>query len=92
MAAAGRVLSTYELLENILLHLPLRQILLSQRISKSFRDLVQRSPNLRRVLFLKPVSDDVVNFEKVHDTWRKDWLRESDKQMTIVMLNPFMKV
>lgn len=49
--AAAQVLATYELLEDILLHLPLRQLLLSQRVNTGFRDVIRRSDKINRALF-----------------------------------------
>lgn len=40
---ATQVLGTYELLEEILLHLPLGQLLLAQRVNKTFRDVIRDS-------------------------------------------------
>lgn len=53
--ACDEVISTRELLEAILLQLPARDILLAQRISKAFREAVERSPSIKRKLFFKPV-------------------------------------
>lgn len=39
-SAAAKVIAILELLEAILLRLPSRDILLSQRVNKSFRDIV----------------------------------------------------
>lgn len=43
-----------ELLEQILLHLPQKDILLSQRISPTFRHTILGSPRLQKALFLLP--------------------------------------
>ena len=45
---------TFELLEQILLSLPLKDVLLMQRIGKIWRDVVMKSHKLRRSLFFKP--------------------------------------
>ncbi|GIZ48477.1 hypothetical protein CKM354_001153600 [Cercospora kikuchii] len=57
MAAATTVFDTAELLEAILLQLPLVDILRAQRINRSFQDSIKKSPSLQRALFLKPYSD-----------------------------------
>ena len=43
-----------ELLEIVLLHLPQKDILLSQRVSRSFRRTIQGSVRLQKALFLAP--------------------------------------
>lgn len=40
-----------ELLENILLQIPERDLLLSQRVNETFRDVIKHSPQLERKLF-----------------------------------------
>lgn len=52
--AIRSVLETYELLEMILLHLPMRRMLLAQRVSKATRTIIQRSIHLQRALYLLP--------------------------------------
>jgi hypothetical protein len=58
MAASSQALNTYELLENILLHLPLRQLLLAQRLNKKFHAVLQDSLKINQALFLKLASDE----------------------------------
>ncbi|KAK4545439.1 hypothetical protein LTR36_002789 [Oleoguttula mirabilis] len=53
--AANRVYDTTELLESILLYLPLHDSLLAQRVGGKFRDLVRTSHNCRKALFLEPL-------------------------------------
>lgn len=45
-----------ELLEEVVMHLPLRDILLCQRVDTHFRDVVQSSSNIKKVLFLEPAT------------------------------------
>jgi hypothetical protein len=40
MAASSSALNTYELLENILLHVPLRQQQVAQRVNKNFHAVI----------------------------------------------------
>ncbi|PPJ58335.1 hypothetical protein CBER1_04482 [Cercospora berteroae] len=54
-----------ELLENIILHLPLRDVLLCQRVDTKFRDVVQGSNTIRKVLFLEPATNKTVEFCEV---------------------------
>jgi hypothetical protein len=51
--AAQRVLSTTELLQRILLHLPVRDLLLAQCVSRSFLDLITSSLMLQEALFFR---------------------------------------
>lgn len=51
--AATRVLDTPELLEAILLYLPLRDLLHSQRVSCQFQAAVTSSPSIQRALFFR---------------------------------------
>ncbi|KAI5357998.1 putative F-box-like domain superfamily protein [Septoria linicola] len=52
--AADRALNVAELLERILLQLPMKDILLDQRVAKFWRDLVKSSPKLQQALFYRP--------------------------------------
>lgn len=52
------VLNNYELLERLLLHLPLRDLLLAKRIKRACADVIERSEAIRRALFLLPTSND----------------------------------
>ncbi|KAK4616187.1 hypothetical protein CLAFUW4_10475 [Fulvia fulva] len=72
--AAPAVFGTYELVEQILLSMPkprskttMKTILLSQRVSKTFRGVVERSKAVRKVLFFEACDD----FDKMRDyvTW-----------------------
>ncbi|KAK3723022.1 hypothetical protein LTR37_002168 [Vermiconidia calcicola] len=55
-AVVHQVLDTTELFENILLFLPLKDLLLAQRISPRFRDSIKASKNIQQALFLAPLS------------------------------------
>lgn len=50
---AAKVLDTYELLEDILLHLPLRRLLLAQGVNKKFSAVIRDSLKINKALFLK---------------------------------------
>jgi hypothetical protein len=50
--AAWKTFNTPELLEKILLHLPLHDIFTSMRVSRVFRNTVSGSPSLQRKMFL----------------------------------------
>lgn len=52
--AATRTFALPELLEQILLHLPQRDLLLDQRVSRPFHNTISSSPKLQRALFFAP--------------------------------------
>ena len=56
LPASRKVVDITELLENILLYLPLRTLLCSERVSKQFQDVIKGSPNIRQALFVEPLS------------------------------------
>ncbi|PPJ58259.1 hypothetical protein CBER1_08272 [Cercospora berteroae] len=62
MAAAAAVFDTAELLETILLQLPMRDIVRAQCVDRTFRDTIKESPSLQRALFLKPCVDFAATF------------------------------
>ena len=51
MASTLQVFSTPELLEHFLLYIPERDLLLSQRVNHTFRNLIKNSPRLQSRLF-----------------------------------------
>ena len=61
MSATTRALELPELLENILHHLPTKDLLLAQRVSKHWLHLIKGSKSLRQALFYEP--------EEVKDVW-----------------------
>ncbi|KAK3701548.1 hypothetical protein LTR37_015402 [Vermiconidia calcicola] len=78
-AAALKVLDISELLEEILLHLPLRQLLLMQQVNKRFHAHINDSPNIRNALFLGPSTEDV----EWHPRWgHKDAPRRERGHLT----------
>ncbi|KAL2843909.1 hypothetical protein BJY01DRAFT_264108 [Aspergillus pseudoustus] len=54
--AKNKVLSLRELLECILANLPERDLLLAQRVSQQWRDIIINSPLLQKQLFFQPTS------------------------------------
>lgn len=52
--STAAVLNTYELLEAIILELPMQQILDIRRVSKTWKAIIDRSKPLRTKLFLEP--------------------------------------
>lgn len=55
-SAASKVFNTTELLENILLFLDLRTLLLSKGVNTQFRDVVDGSTKIQKALFFEPLS------------------------------------
>jgi hypothetical protein len=64
IASRQAVLSTAELVEHILIHLPMLDILTAQRVCTSFRDVVEKSIAIQRKLFF--IADSP------YETWRLD--------------------
>ena len=65
MASASTVWSTYELLEQILLHLPLRALLLAQRGNKASLDVIGRSQSIQRALWLEASTTDTSEWQEL---------------------------
>ncbi|KAF2490499.1 hypothetical protein BU16DRAFT_155039 [Lophium mytilinum] len=55
-SAMDRVLGVTELLENILLKLPIRDIFQAQRVCKQWKTLIDTSPSLQQAMWLVPLS------------------------------------
>lgn len=53
--SATKVFNTVEILETILLQLPIRDVLLDQRVSRSWRAVIAGSISIQRALFLRPM-------------------------------------
>ena len=51
MAPSDQIFAVPELLENILLSLPERDLLLVQRVNQVFRNVIKTSPGIQRKLF-----------------------------------------
>lgn len=65
-SAAAAFEAVPELVENMLLRLPLPDILLAQQVSHSWNSLIKNSPTLQRALFFRPSHD--VQLVEVHVT------------------------
>ncbi|PIA95682.1 hypothetical protein CB0940_10715 [Cercospora beticola] len=73
--AAAQVLQTPELLEMILLSIPCRDLLLSQRVDRTWHSTIQGSVKLKRALFLAPTGPVVTDHGTKRllyktDTWQ----------------------
>jgi hypothetical protein len=104
MAASSSVLNTYELLENILLHLPLRQLLLAQRVNKKFHAVIEDSLKINQALFFKPSSNHHADWEDDIELERETgplspstiqqshWKQIGGHQVPVILLNPFTQL
>ncbi|KAK5163620.1 uncharacterized protein LTR77_010569 [Saxophila tyrrhenica] len=89
--ATARALNTPELLEDILLHLPLRDLLLSQRVSRTFHDVAAGSARIQKALFLQPASGETVYWDPTSPLVSDGCFRlESTDAETVVIANPFL--
>ena len=61
--AGTRLTTTFELLEQILMQLPIETVLFAQRVSQCFRSTIKNSRALQQKLFLAPVSAGHTNDE-----------------------------
>lgn len=103
---SSQVFETYELLEDILLRLPLRQLLLAQKVNKKFHTLVHDSPRIKRALFLEPTAKSFVVREREFipgtpnartwpsklGTYRPVWKLEGAAERPAVIINPFTQM
>lgn len=48
-----------EIAENILVYLPMKDLLLAQRVSSGWRDLIKSSPVLQQQLFMRPIPQNL---------------------------------
>lgn len=83
--AATKVFGKFDLLQQILLHLPLRQLLLAQRISRIAFQVVQSSTEIRQALFFLPTAN-VVHTED------ESWIEDGKDEEKLVVFNPFLDV
>lgn len=86
--AVTSVFGTPELLETILLELPIKDLLINaQRVDKTFNGTIQASAKLQQALFFKPLPGKPLNFEK---TTPPQWLESpDDERYHTVLANPF---
>lgn len=82
MSAAERVFIIPELLENILLRIPMKTLLLSQRTCRSFKAIIDGSKPLQRKLFFRPAVGEPMEFivqpsiaggNPGHNLWNHKW-------------------
>ncbi|KAK5120104.1 hypothetical protein LTR85_006585 [Meristemomyces frigidus] len=94
-SAANKVASIPDLLENILLHLPLRHLLLAQKVSKSFHLFIHDSIKIKKTLFLTPATNETVACNSPDTTQRRpfntgDWKTSIKGETVEPLLNPFI--
>lgn len=61
-SASTRAFANYDLLEDILLHLPLRDLLFSRRVCKQWNGVQDTSARVRKALFLEPFHQEKVYY------------------------------
>lgn len=77
-----------ELLESITMFLSLHDILLCQRVNTNFRDIVQRSSSIKKVLFLKPATNETVEIYDDFGPW--EWQHEEGGEPICPLFNSFL--
>lgn len=97
MAAVDKVIAIPELLEQLILPLPLRQMLLIQRVCTSFRDIVLTSPKISRALFFDPSTEETLQWHDVDDASKDDqdslqvgWVKAQGDIPVLPVVNPFL--
>ena len=99
VAASRRVVNAYELVENILLYLPLPQLLLAQRTCKFFQGVIVDSERIKQALFLAPVRSQTVEFYydvqryQIHAQERdpdSGWRTSKSGPNVTPLMNPFI--
>lgn len=89
VTAAARVFGIFELAEDILLHLPIVDLIHVSRVSKEFQNTVTNSKPLQRALFLKPVTGKSVILVKPKPGRMLFLSDESSAVSVRVLGNPF---
>lgn len=89
MAHTTDVWKTYEPLEHILLHLPIKDLPLAQRVCKVWQSVWKRSQNIQRALLMVPSSDTRLRCEK-RDSGQGCDECEWESAAPKPILNPFL--
>lgn len=79
-SAVARTFAIPELLENIFAELPQRDMLLAQRVSRTFNATINGSPLLRKLLFFEPPTDPLD--DNAVECFRKDFICDDDPNYT----------
>ncbi|PPJ58239.1 hypothetical protein CBER1_08269 [Cercospora berteroae] len=93
-AAGARLAAIPELMEMILLELPLRDVLAAQRVNKDFRGTIRDSHKLQKALFFAPIDKTVGDWlKREQQNPVTSWVRqapEPDETPRTTTLNPFV--
>ena len=92
MSAAARVFAIAELHENILRQLPMRDLLLAQRVCSSWQDAITTSTLLQQLLFLKLVvaSSSSPKREGTFEPMYGNWYSSSNMTFGSHVANPVL--
>jgi len=67
--ASTTVFADFDLLEDILLHLPLQDLLLTERVCKQWQGMQQTSSRVRKALFLEPFHAQKIYYPTASKPW-----------------------
>ncbi|KAF7195686.1 hypothetical protein HII31_03004 [Pseudocercospora fuligena] len=94
--AAATVFALPELLENIILSLPLRSILTAKQVSKTFCATIETSIWIRRALFLEPATNSRAAWSRQRAQSNRSgpvrFWADQNGQVVTPILNPFIAV
>lgn len=68
-SASTTVFADFDLLEDILLHLPLQDLLLTERVCKQWQGMQQTSSRVRKALFLEPFHAQKIYYPTASKPW-----------------------
>ncbi|KAK4498551.1 hypothetical protein PRZ48_011209 [Zasmidium cellare] len=69
MTPQQKVFNTAELLEEVLLYLPMKDVLLDQRVCKTWKNGIDGSIKLQKALFMRPAGEIEVEESKLYDPY-----------------------
>ena len=84
--AVQKAFETFDIVEEILLYLPVSHILLDRKVNPTFAEVVNRSIHVRRALFLSPSNTDTMLDIPCGDKWKQG---VNGTKVTPI-LNPFL--
>jgi hypothetical protein len=67
--ASTTVFADFDLLEDVLLHLPLQDLLLTERVCKQWQSMQQSSSRVRKALFLEPFHAQKIYYPTASKPW-----------------------
>jgi hypothetical protein len=93
MAVSAKVLDTYELLEDVLLHLPLIDLLHVWKVNQNFRDVVWNSCRINKAHFISYTTDKIAEWEEEgEDEFTSMWVQPEGGLVPVIILNPFLEL